>query len=102
MSRSTRFWRTLRAAFLLVSAGGLITAGTGTGHAQQAAAEAVTPGAGPEEGEPAALAVLEKMSTFLWTLETFGVHAETATDELLPSGRKDQIGGATQLMVRRP
>ena len=42
------------------------------------------------------------MQAFLKTLTTYGVHAETTTDEVLLSGPKVQFGGTLDVTVRLP
>jgi len=52
--------------------------------------------------DPAAIAALQGMSTYLRTLKTFHVEAATATDEVLADGQTDQSTGKTVIVVQMP
>jgi hypothetical protein len=52
--------------------------------------------------EPQATAALEKMGTYMRTLNTFQVVAETSTDQVLEGGQKVQFTGVTDVVVKRP
>jgi hypothetical protein len=52
--------------------------------------------------DPAAVAALNRMSTYLRGLKDFAILSETSTDEVLDSGQKVKRIGVTQLEVRRP
>jgi hypothetical protein len=56
----------------------------------------------PPAVDPAAVAALDRMSTFLRGLRDFAIVAESSTDEVLDSGQKIKRNGVTQLKVRRP
>ena len=52
--------------------------------------------------DPAALEALDKMGTYLRTLNTFEVRSRNSLDLVLDSGQKLQFDGAVHLRVRRP
>ena len=52
--------------------------------------------------DPAAVKRLEEMGKFLRAQRAFTVRADTATDEVLDTGQKVQIGATAELHVRRP
>jgi hypothetical protein len=52
--------------------------------------------------EPGALDALERMSSYLRTLQGFEMRAELTTDEVMDDGRKVQIGSSATYKVRRP
>jgi hypothetical protein len=66
------------------------------------AAAQPAPAASAPEREPAAIAALVKMGTFLQTLRSFAVHADTTTDEVLLSGQKIQLSSSADLRAKRP
>jgi hypothetical protein len=71
--------------------------------AQQAkTAMPVTSVAKPAPIDPAAVAAINRMGDYLRTLKTFSIHADTTTDEVLPSGPKLQFGGTIDLTYRDP
>jgi hypothetical protein len=52
--------------------------------------------------DPTAIAAINRMGDYLRTLKTFSIHADTTTDEVLPSGPKLQFGGTIDLTYRDP
>jgi len=52
--------------------------------------------------DPAAVAALNRMSAFLQSQSRMTVFAETATDDVTPSGQKIKYAGTVQLEVKRP
>jgi hypothetical protein len=50
--------------------------------------------------DPTAIAAINRMGDYLRTLKTFSIHADTTTDEVLPSGPKLQFGGTIDLTYR--
>jgi hypothetical protein len=65
----------------------------GTAWAQQPAAPIINPGA---------IEALKTMGTYLRTLRSFTVHAESTTDEVLESGQKIQFANTVDLHARLP
>ena len=64
------------------------------------AAKAATPPAGVVE--PESLAALDKMSTFLGTLQSIDVTSQTSRDLVTNDGERLQIDGTAHYKVRRP
>ena len=56
----------------------------------------------PAAVDPAALSALDRMGTFLRTLNSFEVRSRTTLDDVLDSGQKLQFDGTAHLRVRRP
>jgi hypothetical protein len=76
-------------------------AGLTLGAGSWSAAEAKPASAKPAV-DPDAIAALHRMGAFLREQQKFSVRANVATDDLLASGQKVQLGGNIELMVRRP
>jgi hypothetical protein len=57
---------------------------------------------GPAARRSAALGALDRMATFLRSLQDVEVEGETTTDDILASGQKVQYGGTVKLKIRRP
>lgn len=80
--------------------------------AQQPAAQQAAPPAAPKPGgaaanaaaavDPAAMAALERMGSYLRTLTAFQVEARTATENVMDDGFKLQFDGVATVKVRRP
>jgi hypothetical protein len=49
-----------------------------------------------------AMSALERMSTYLRSLQELEVQSETTTDDILASGQKVQYGGKAKLRIQRP
>jgi hypothetical protein len=74
---------------------------TGMGSAQQQPPMTAPPPAAAPAVLPEALAALEKMGKFLYTLKAFALRADTSTDEVLEdSGQKIQCGGRPPALSR--
>lgn len=59
----------------------------------------------PEEQaqvDPAAVAALEGMATYLHSLKTFEVHSETTREDVLDDGQKLQTAGVVRVVAERP
>ncbi|HVU51275.1 MAG TPA: DUF2092 domain-containing protein [Polyangia bacterium] len=56
----------------------------------------------PPAIDPAAIAALQRMGTFLRGLQALEVQSETTTDDVLPSGQKVEYQGTVDLKARRP
>ena len=56
----------------------------------------------PSAVELKAVDALKSMGTFLRTLTSFTVRADTTTDEVLDTGQKVQFGGTVEYRVRKP
>jgi hypothetical protein len=52
--------------------------------------------------DPTAIAALQKMGTYLRSLQTLAVQSEMTTDDVLASGQKVEYGGTVDMKVRRP
>ena len=52
--------------------------------------------------DPAAVATIERMQTFMQTLTTYVIRGDTTIDEVLLSGPKVQFGGTTTATIRLP
>lgn len=52
--------------------------------------------------DPAAMAALQKMGTYLRTLTAFQVEAATTDEDVLDSGQKIQYGGTTTILAHMP
>jgi len=77
---------------------GSLTAGGGSGFAQQPAPKA----APAAEIDPKAIDALKAMGAELRALKAFALRSETTTDEVLDNGQKVQFGGTVDFRVRRP
>jgi len=55
-----------------------------------------------EDVDPRAMAALDKMGTYLRTLNTFQVAAVETTDNVLDNGQAVQSGGVVDILVARP
>lgn len=60
------------------------------------------PAQSPAAIDPAAMAALERMGTYLRTLTSFEVDARSATENVMDDGFKLQFDGQATLKVRRP
>lgn len=78
----------------------LIRAVVGCVLAGAAALAAAQPS--PAAVNRAAISALEKMGTYLNTLQSFEVQSTTTIDEVLDNGQKVQFGGTVEFKVRRP
>ena len=58
--------------------------------------------AGKSNVDPASVAALDKMGTYLRTLGSFAIKTDTLTDAVLDNGQKVQFAGSTDYKVRRP
>jgi len=52
--------------------------------------------------EPEVIAALDKMGTYLRTLQAFQIESQTTLDEVLTDGQKIQYAGTVNLLIRRP
>ena len=52
--------------------------------------------------DPAAVAALDKMGTYLRTLGSFEIKTDTLTDAVLDNGQKVQFAGSANYKIRRP
>ena len=91
----------------IVSSVAFLLAGPGVVLAQPKPAPAASaPGAGaelpPQEVEEDALKALKRMGTYLDTLKTFGITANTTIDVVTVDGQRLQLDGVTTYKVRRP
>lgn len=82
----------------------LALASTSAAQAQSADAprSAADPAAGAQNIDPDARKILDAMSTYMATVKTFSLHADTTRDDVLAFGYKLQTNEAIDLRVRRP
>ncbi len=66
------------------------------------AADQATYASATETVDPAAIAALNKMGSYLRTLKAFEVKAATTQDDVLSTGQKAQFTGTQDLLIRQP
>lgn len=92
-------------ALLLTSAVALALAvlpGTALAQAKPAKPTAAAPPALREAVDPSSVDALERMGSYLRTLQTFQLKADILTDEVMDDGRKLQFASTATYKVRRP
>lgn len=86
-----------------VALGLAISPGLALAQAKPAKPAAAAPPPALAEGvDPSSVDALERMSSYLRTLQTFQLKADILTDEVLESGRKLQFASTATYKVRRP
>jgi hypothetical protein len=95
------FSRTLSSAAALALGLG-ITFGAASGQSQQMTQPPAAPTQETNSVEPDALQALKDMSTYLNTLSSFEVRADTTRDLVTQNGHRVQLGGVSDYKVRRP
>jgi hypothetical protein len=78
-----------------MAVGAVVAAGAADGRAQSPAP------AGKSALEPAAIAALDKMGSYLRSIKAFQVKAVTTTEDVLEDGQKVQYSSITDLMTTR-
>ena len=86
----------------LVICMGVGSAATGQVPAKKEVAAASEKAKGSASVDPEALAALDKMGTYLRTLGSFELKADTLTDNVLENGQTAQFAGTVDYKVRRP
>jgi hypothetical protein len=84
------------------SAGAALVLGLGLAVAPGALFADAPPPAPRPAVDPAAVAELRKVGSFLRSLQVMWVQAEVTTDDVLPSGQKVQYTGTVDLKARQP
>lgn len=90
----------MRPLRLLLGAGLVVACASAAGLPLQAAPQQAA--ASASAVDPAALAALERMSTYLKTLTAFEITAETSLDLVTEDNEKLKLDGVNKYLVRRP